>query len=126
LLRLTNDFSENDLKMSVFVTDRAAEIGRAMGAKQIIANPRKGPYSMVTYQTTHINGGVTMGANPRNSAVNSYLQSWDVPNVFVVGSSNFQHNPSYNPTGTVGALAFRAADALRTQYLKNPGPLVPT
>jgi gluconate 2-dehydrogenase alpha chain len=125
LLRLTNDFSANDLKMSAFVTARAAEIGHAMGAKQVIANPRKGPYSIATYQTTHINGGVTMGANPRMSVVNPYLQSWDVHNVFVVGSSNFQHNPSYNPTGTVGALAYRVADALRSRYLKNPGPLVP-
>lgn len=126
LLRLTNDFSENDLKMSAFVSDRAAEIGRAMGAKQSIANPRKGPYSVVSYQTTHINGGVTMGANPRMSAVNTYLQSWDVHNVFVIGSANFQHNSSYNPTGMVGALAYRAADALRSTYIKTPGPLVPT
>jgi gluconate 2-dehydrogenase alpha chain len=48
LLRLTNDFSDNDLKMSAYVTERAAEIGHAMGAKRVIANPRKGPYSIVT------------------------------------------------------------------------------
>ena len=126
LLRLTNNFSDNDLKMSAYVAERAAEIGRAMGAKEVIANPRRGPYSIVTYQTTHINGGTTMGANPRTSAVNPFLQSWDVHNVFVIGSSNFQQNPSYNPTGTVGALAYRAADAVRNQYLKNPGPLLPT
>jgi gluconate 2-dehydrogenase alpha chain len=125
LLRLTNDFSENDLKMSAYVTDRAAEIARAMGAKQVVPNPRKGPYSIVTYQTSHINGGTTMGANPSMSVVNPFLQSWDVHNVFVIGSSNFQHNPAYNPTGTVGALAYRAADALRNRYLKSPGPLVP-
>jgi gluconate 2-dehydrogenase alpha chain len=60
------------------------------------------------------------------SAVNPYLQSWDVHNLFVIGSSNFQQNSSYNPTGTIGALALRAADAVRNQYLKNPGPLVPS
>ncbi len=35
------------------------------------------------YQSTHNTGGAIMGNNPRTSAVNKYLQSWDVPNVFV-------------------------------------------
>ncbi len=48
-----------------------------------------------------------MGADPKTSAVNKYLQSWDVPNVFVIGASAFPQNAGYNPTGTVGALAFR-------------------
>ena len=47
-----------------------------------------------------------------------------MPNLFVMGASAFPQNPGYNPTGTVGALAYWAADAIRTQYLKNPGPLV--
>jgi gluconate 2-dehydrogenase alpha chain len=42
----------------------------------------------------------------------------------VVGASAYPQNPGYNPTGTVGALAFWTLDALRDQYLKNPGPLV--
>jgi gluconate 2-dehydrogenase alpha chain len=52
------------------------------------------------------------------------LQSWDVPNVFVVGACAFPQNAGYNPTGTVGALAYWTAHALRTQYLRKPGPLV--
>ena len=34
-----------------------------------------------------------------------YLQSWDVPNLFVVGASAFPQISSFNPTGTVNALA---------------------
>jgi gluconate 2-dehydrogenase alpha chain len=41
-----------------------------------------------------------------------------------MGACVFPQNPGYNPTGTVGALTYWAADAIRTQYLKNPGPLV--
>ncbi|WP_163278025.1 GMC oxidoreductase, partial [Klebsiella aerogenes] len=74
------------------------------------------------YQSTHNTGGAIMGADPKTSAVNRYLQSWDVHNVFVFGASAFPQNAGYNPTGTVGALALWAADAIRTQYLKNPGP----
>ena len=65
-----------------------------------------------------------MGADRKTSALNRYLQSWDVSNLFVMGASAFPQNAGYNPTGTVGALAFWAAKAIREQYLKNPGPLV--
>jgi len=65
-----------------------------------------------------------MGADPKTSAVNKYLQSWDVPNLFVLGASAFPQNLAYNPTGVVGALAYFAANAIRTQYLAHPGPLV--
>jgi gluconate 2-dehydrogenase alpha chain len=95
-----------------------------MGAKQIVKKPRKGPYDVTQYQTSHLNGGAIMGTNPGNSALNMYLQSWDVPNLFVQGASAFPQNAGYNPTGTVGALAFWSAHAIRSQYLKNPGPLV--
>ena len=64
-----------------------------------------------------------MGADPSNSVVNKYLQSWDVPNVFVIGASAFPQNASYNPTGTVGAVAYWAAAAIKDKYVKNPGPL---
>ena len=65
-----------------------------------------------------------MGADPSTSALNRYLQSWDVPNVFAVGASAFPQNSGYNPTGTVGALAYWTADAIVTKYTKEPGPLV--
>jgi gluconate 2-dehydrogenase alpha chain len=41
-----------------------------------------------------------------------------------MGASAFPQNAGYNPTGTVAALAFWSAAAIRGQYLKNPGPLV--
>jgi gluconate 2-dehydrogenase alpha chain len=126
LLRMTFDFPENDLKMSAHVTQKALEIGKAMGGQQVAGGPRKGPYTITQYQTTHNTGGTVMGTDPATSVVNRYLQSWDVPNVFVIGASNFPQNASYNPTDTVGALAYWAADAIVKQYLKSPGPLVKT
>jgi gluconate 2-dehydrogenase alpha chain len=95
-----------------------------MGASIIDKKPRKGPYDITVYQTTHVNGGAIMGSDPKTSALNRYLQSWDVPNLFVLGASAFPQNAGYNPTATVAALALWAAAAIRNQYLKNPGPLV--
>jgi len=66
-----------------------------------------------------------MGADPKTSTVNKFLQSWDVPNVFVAGASAFPQNAGYNPMGTVAALAYHSADAIVGRYIKNPGPLVP-
>jgi gluconate 2-dehydrogenase alpha chain len=123
LLRITFDFPQNDLRMSEYLTARAEEIARAMGGRQVHAAPRQGPYSTTSYQTTHNTGGTIMGAERSTSVVNPFLQSWDVPNVFVIGASNFPQNASYNPTGPVGALAYRAAEAIVARYLKSPGPL---
>ncbi|MGA7431288.1 MAG: GMC family oxidoreductase [Xanthobacteraceae bacterium] len=124
LMRMTIDLHDNEIKMSAFLTDKFAEILQKMGAKQIVKQPRKGPYDVTQYQTSHLCGGAIMGDNPGNSALNRYLQSWDVSNLFVMGASAFPQNAGYNPTGTVGALAYWAAAAIRSQYLKNPGPLV--
>ncbi|HVV93137.1 MAG TPA: GMC family oxidoreductase [Hyphomicrobiales bacterium] len=124
LLRMTFDYHDNEHKMSDYLTAKATEIAKAMGGREVDAKPRTGPYSIVPYQTTHNTGGAIMGTDPRSSAVNRYLQSWDVPNLFVMGASAFPQNPGYNPTGTVGALTYWAAAAIRNQYLKHPGPLV--
>jgi len=124
LMRMTMDFHENELKMNAYLTDRYAEILEHMGAKQVVKQPRKGPYDITSYQTSHLCGGAIMGTTPGDSALNVYLQSWDVPNLFVQGASAFPQNAGYNPTGTVAALAYWSAAAIRSQYLKNPGPLV--
>ena len=125
LMRMTFDFHDNELKMSANLTQRLAEIARALDPTEITAVPRKGPYTVTAYQTTHNTGGTVMGADPATSVVNRYCQSWDVHNVFVPGGASvYPQNHGYNPTGTVGALAYWTADAIVGRYLKNPGPLV--
>lgn len=125
LLRITFDFPDNDLRMSHFISDRVEELAKASGSYHYEVPRLKRGWDTVPYQTTHNTGGVVMGENPETSAVNRYLQSWDVPNVFVIGASAFAHNAGKNPTVTVGALAYWAADAIRNKYLNNPGlPLV--
>ncbi|AMN40432.1 GMC family oxidoreductase [Rhodoplanes sp. Z2-YC6860] len=124
LMRMTIDLHDNEVKQNKFLTDKFAEIIKAMGAKAVAPSYRTAPYDMTTYQTTHLNGGAIMGTDPTTSAVNKYLQHWDVSNLFVLGASAFPQNAGYNPTGTVAALAFWAASAIRNRYLKNTGPLI--
>ena len=124
LMRITFDFHDNERKMSQYLTDRLGDIVQKMGPRSLEKHPRAGSYDVTKYQTTHTCGGAIMGTDPKTSAVNRYLQSWDVSNLFVTGATVFPQNAGYNPTGTVGALAYWAATAIRTQYLKQPGPLV--
>lgn len=123
LLRMTFDFHDNERRMSEFLTARCEELARTLAPSAIASHRMAGRYSIVPYQTTHNTGGAVMGADRATSAVNPYLQSWDVPNVFVVGASAFPQNAGYNPTGTVGALTYRAVEAIKSRYLKQPGPL---
>jgi gluconate 2-dehydrogenase alpha chain len=124
MLRFTYDFPDNDVRMANYVTDRTVEIAQLMGGERINAARRTKPYSVVPYQTTHNTGGAIMGDDPATSATNRYGQVWDVPNVFVQGACLYPQNPGYNPTGTVGALAYWAAEAITGRYVREPGPLV--
>ena len=125
LLRITYDFPDNDIKLSAFLTEKGTEIGRAMrGVTLAQGNPRTKPYGATAYQSTHINGGAAIGADPATSVVNRYGQCWDVPNVFVTGAALFPQNSCYNPTGTIGALSYWTADAIKRDYLKAPGRLI--
>ena len=124
LMRMTFDFTDNEHRMSDYLTDRAHDIAKAMDARELKVNRRTGSWDVVPYQTTHNTGGAIMGTDPATSAVNRYLQSWDVPNLFVFGSSAFPQNAGYNPTGTVAALAYWSAAAITSRYLKAPGQML--
>lgn len=124
MMRMTFDFQDNEKKQMNGAADIAVKIATAMGAKHVDRSLPALPYSIVNYQSTHNTGGAVMGSDPETSAVNKYLQVWDVPNVFVNGACLFPQNAGKNPTGPVGALAYWMADAIKDKYLKNPGRLV--
>jgi gluconate 2-dehydrogenase alpha chain len=123
LLRLTIDWRDNERKMAEFAIPKSVELARAMGASNVTPFPGLGSYDATRYQTTHVQGGTIMGSSPDRSVLNPYLQHWQIPNLFVLGASAFPQNASANPTPTLLALAYRAADAIVDRYLKNPAAL---
>ena len=125
LMRMTFDYKENEHKMGRHAAQVINDIAKSMNPTRLNEATVRTQWTVVPYQSTHTTGGTIMGTNPRDSALNRYLQSWDYHNLFVVGANVFPHNASYNPTGPVGALAYWTADAIKNRYLKNPGPLVP-
>ena len=126
LLRMTFDWHDNEIKASQFLVGKAMEMSKTLNPTAMSGDAKKQGehYNITKYQSTHTCGGAIMGSDPKTSALNRYLQSWDVHNVFAIGANAFPQNNGYNPTGMVGALAYWSAKAIREQYLKNPGPLV--
>jgi len=126
LLRMTFDWHDNEIKASQYLVEKATDMCKVLGPKAMKGDAKKdgSHYNITQYQSTHTCGGAIMGTNPKTSALNKYLQSWDVANVFAPGANAFPQNNGYNPTGMVGALTYWCAKAVRELYLKNPGPLV--
>jgi gluconate 2-dehydrogenase alpha chain len=118
--RMTYDWRRpNELARVEFMMKKMEEIGRAMGASLVW----RGALSPGA-PGAHHEGGTRMGSDPKNSVVNRYGQTWDIPNLFVVGSSTFPSMSGFNPTLTIQALAFMSADAIVNRYQKSPGPLL--
>ncbi len=118
--RLTYDWRRpNELARVEFMMKKMEEIGHAMGGNTVW----RGQLSP-GMPGAHHEGGTRMGSDPGSSVVNKYGQSWDVSNLFVIGSSTFPSMSGFNPTLTIEALAFFSADAIVNRYRKNPGPLV--
>ncbi len=120
---MTIDYTDNERRLAGYVAAKLAEIGRKMGASEVLLPDPLGRYDVVRYKGTHIQGGTIMGASPEISVLNPWLQHWQVPNLFILGASAMPQNPSGNPTLTLLALTMRTADALVGRYLKHPGPL---
>ncbi len=69
-------------------------------------------------RTIHEVGGAIMGEDSKTSVTNRYSQTWDVPNLFLTDGAPFCSNADKNPTLTIMALAWRAADAMMDQMKK--------
>ena len=126
LLRMTFDWKPNDIRMTQFMKRQTEAMAQAMKPDSFSSSYKdeNSHYDIRPYQTTHNVGGAIMGSDPTTSAVNRFQQSWDVHNVFISGASAFPQNIQFNPTGVVGALTYWMAEALRSDYLKNPRPLM--
>jgi gluconate 2-dehydrogenase alpha chain len=118
--RLTYDWRRpNELARVEFMMRKMEELGRVMGATHVWRAPL-GPGA----PGAHHEGGTRMGSDSKTSVVNRYGQSWDIPNLFIIGSSTFPSMSGFNPTLTIQALAYMSADAIVNRYKKNPGPLL--
>ena len=124
LLRVTAKATDQERNMARKISEKAKEVLEEMGA-DIIDIPEVPDEAEISESSvnTHSAGGVIMGDDPETSAVNTYSQVWNMENLFVVGGSSFPNFSNTNPTETIGAFAYRAAEGM-IQYLENGGGLL--
>jgi choline dehydrogenase-like flavoprotein len=104
-MRVTYKDHPDDLANAAFLRDRGAEILEAAGALRVTKAP-------VNPQTSsmHLLGTCRMGNDPAHSVIDRYHRCHDVPNLFLCDGSSFVTSGRGQPTMTIQALAFRAAE----------------
>ena len=104
-LRITYRDHPDDLAMMRFLQARGLEVLQAAGAQRTWSFP-------VTEQSgsNHLLGTCRMGDDPGSSVVDKFHRAHDVPNLFLCDGSSFVTSGRGQPTCTIQALAYRAAD----------------
>ncbi len=106
-------WGENDLKLFREMRESVLEVLDTCGVEMIVKGG-EGPGGFASHEV----GTVRMGNDPKISVLNSYCQSHEVNNLFVVDGSSFTTFPEKNPTLTIAALAVRSARYLADQRRK--------
>jgi len=106
-LRMTFKDHPDDLKMAEWMTERAMELLDAAGAKTKW-------HSAIEEQqlAVHLLGTCRMGNDPKTSVINVDHRTHQVPNLFLCDGSSLVTSGRGQPTMTIMALAFRAADRI--------------
>ncbi|HEX8231347.1 MAG TPA: GMC family oxidoreductase [Chloroflexia bacterium] len=107
LIRITYDLQENEQRVSEYMEARAEEILREMGATRTWRGPRFGGVV-----SSHELGGCRMGEDPAGSVVDPGLAVHDTPGLYVFSTAVFPTCHGVNPTLTMWALCYRAAEQL--------------
>jgi len=105
-IRVTHMDHPDDIATMKFFMQRSMELMDAAGATQM-----EGYYDQNgSPWTQHLLGTCRMGNDSETSVVDRYHRSHDIPNLFICDGSSMVSSSRGQPTITIMALAFRAAD----------------
>jgi gluconate 2-dehydrogenase alpha chain len=107
VVRITFDLHENERRLYDWMQGVCEEILRAMGASRTWRSP-----GFEGVCSSHDLGGCRMGVDPGASVVDPTLRVHDSPGLYVFGGAVFPSCPAVNPTLTMWALCYRAAEQL--------------
>jgi choline dehydrogenase-like flavoprotein len=110
-------WSDHELKQVKHMQETFRAIIHEMGGTPMseMPGPEDGYGISDGGQIIHELGGVRMGSDPSSSVLNDHCQAHDVKNLFVTDGGPFVSQANKNPTWTILALAWRAADYLVAQ-----------
>jgi gluconate 2-dehydrogenase alpha chain len=107
VLRLTYDLRDNEQRLADWMEAKSEEILREMGATKTWRGDR-----FTGVGSSHDFGGARMGDDPLKSVVNPELGVHDTPGLYVFSGAAFPTCPGINPTLSLLALVYRAAESL--------------
>lgn len=110
-LRFHWKWSEHETRQAAHMQKTFAEIIDAMGGRvngKVLTDGAKA--IAAGGSIIHEVGGAIMGTDAKNSVTNRWGQTWDVKNLFITDGALFPSNADKNPTLTIMAMAWRAAD----------------
>ena len=120
VLRFHWKFSDDELKQVAHQQETIGGILEAMGGRLSRKPETANPLRIVKDggSIIHEVGGAVMGGDPAKSVTNKWCQTWEVPNVIVADGATFPGTADKNPTLTILAVAWRAADHLMDEMKK--------
>jgi choline dehydrogenase-like flavoprotein len=111
VLRFHWGWSAHEQRQAAHMQNTFAGIIEAMGGRTHGAVQSDGAKAIAPGGSIiHEVGGAIMGSDPQSSVTNKRCQTWDVDNLFITDGAVFASNADKNPTLTILALAWRAAD----------------
>lgn len=111
VVRVTFDLKENEHRLWDYLRPRIEEILKEMGATEVWSGPLE-PMAV----NSHAYGGTRAGDDPETSVVDRYCLAHEVPNLAVLGASAFPSTSGFNPTETVQAWAWYAAEYIANNF----------
>jgi choline dehydrogenase-like flavoprotein len=119
VLRFHWQWSDHEKRQAVHMQKTFAGIIAAVGGRTRVPPETDGAAAIQNGGTAiHEVGGAMMGADPANSVTNQWSQTHDVKNLFIADGAVFASNADKNPTLTIMALAWRAADHIAAEMKK--------
>lgn len=115
VLRFSFAWGAQDLEMARHMLKTARDIIEAAGGMCLETFPCYQNSILSPGENFRESGTARMGHDPETSVVNSFCQSHEVKNLFVVDAACFVTTPEKPPTLTIMALAWRAAEYLLEQ-----------
>jgi gluconate 2-dehydrogenase alpha chain len=110
VVRLTYDLRPNEHRLAAWMEGKSADILGAMGASHTWRGAR-----FTGVVSSHDLGGGRMGEDPAASVVDPGLAVHDTPGLYLYSGMTFPSCPGVNPTLTMWAVCYRAAERLVAQ-----------
>ncbi|MGH1484429.1 MAG: GMC family oxidoreductase [Geminicoccales bacterium] len=110
--KISYKLHDNDEKLIRFGIGRAIDLAGAIDAFDHRINDFGLDSTGYCPPAWHLLGTCRMGDNPETSVTDKWHRAWDCENLYIIDGSSLVTGAAVNPTSTISALAYRAAEAM--------------